>query len=101
VIAIIAKINENHPVIPASEQWISVGAAIQNILLAAESLGFYATLSSGRKVGTKALRRAFELADDEHLVGFVSIGSASPETRDPRRASVNQVLTFLNAKRAD
>lgn len=75
LIAVIARIDPAHAIAPPHEQWASVGAAIQNLLLAAESLGFAAMIVSGRKVGTQALRRAFSLADAEHLVGFVAVGS--------------------------
>ena len=61
LIAIIARINELHPVVPAREQWMPVGAALQNILLAAEDLGFRAMIVSGSKVSTNALKAAFSV----------------------------------------
>jgi nitroreductase len=101
LIAVIARIDENHPVAPVTEQWVSVGAALQNILLAAENLGFHAMMVSGRKVTASAMRKAFELAINEHLVGFVSIGSANPEPRDTKRAKVDEVLTSWKPKMAE
>jgi len=75
LLAIIARVIASHDIVPPSEQWISVGAAMQNMLLAAEALGFGAMIVSGHKVRTKALREAFGLASDEHLVGFIAIGT--------------------------
>ena len=88
LIAVIARIDPDHAVAPPHEQWASVGAAIQNFLLAAEALGFAAMIVSGRKVSTRALRQGFSLADAEHLVGFVAVGSyegvtAPPDHRPP------------------
>jgi nitroreductase len=68
-----------HPVAPVNEQWASAEAAVQNMLLAAESLGFGAMIVSGRKVATAALRNAFSLPADEHLMGFIAVGTPSSE----------------------
>jgi nitroreductase len=80
LVAVIVQIAGDHPVAPEAEQWASAGAAVQNMLLAAEDLGFRAMIVSGRKVATTALRKAFDLANDEHLMGFVAIGTPSAES---------------------
>lgn len=77
LLAVIVGIDDGHPVAPASEQWASAGAAVQNMLLAAEDLGFRAMIVSGRKVTTAAVRKAFGLTEDEHLLGFVAVGTPS------------------------
>lgn len=95
LLAVIATIQNDHPDIPPHEQWISVGAALQNALLAAEALGFAAKMVSGRRVRLPILRSAFSLAENEHLVGFVMIGTASMEAaaKPALRRSVNQILS--------
>lgn len=75
LIAVVGRVETAHPVIPESEQWISIGAAIQNMLLAAEDLGFSAMIVSGKKVSTSALVRSFGLGPHENLVGFIAIGT--------------------------
>lgn len=82
LIAVVARIDKGHAIAPPNEQWISVGAALQNILLAAEDLGFHAMIVSGKKVGTDVVRKGFALSDDEELVGFVAIGSATVPAKD-------------------
>ena len=90
LLAVVARIDDANPVAPAHEQWISVGAAVQNILLAAEDLGFRAMIVSGRKVQSRLLQAAFAPTGSEHLVGFVAIGTptAEPSPRDRHPGSL-------------
>ena len=95
LLAIIATIQNDHLDIPPHEQWISVGAALQNILLAAEALGFAAKMVSGRRVRSPVLRSAFRLTENEHLVGLVMFGTASAEAaaKPALRRTVDQILS--------
>lgn len=85
LLAVLIEIVADHPKVPVEEQYISLGAAIENILLAAHALGFGAMLTSGRKVRSPLLRQAFCRAPSQHLVGFISIGTAAspPKSRTP------------------
>lgn len=88
LIAILARLTPDHPVVPVEEQWISVGAGLQNLLLAALSLGLHAKPLSGKRVRSRALRDAFRLSADTHLAAFVVLGRTSgPQTEKPRRKS--------------
>jgi nitroreductase len=84
VVALVARVDAAHPKIVASDQWLTVGSALQNMWLAAESLGFACGVSSGRLMDTAEMRLAFGLADGEALVSIVSIGT--PRERIPPRA---------------
>lgn len=72
------------------EQIISLGCAVQNILLMAHALGFGAGLSSGRAMTSGALRGLFGLMPNEEAACFISIGvvhkskpiRAKPETKN-------------------
>ncbi len=79
VLALIAKVSNHDDMVPAHEQWIAIGAALQQMLLAADALGFAGCILSGRKVQSDALRRAFSLAPSEQLVGFLTFGTAATE----------------------
>lgn len=70
--------------VPAAERWISLGCAIQNMLLAAHAMGFGASLTSGQAITSRALRELFSLGRGEEPVCFVNIGSVSQ--RKPMRA---------------
>jgi nitroreductase len=83
IVALIARIDDKHPKIVASDQWLTVGCAMQNIWLAAESFGFACGVSSGRLMDAVIMRKAFGLADNEALVSVISIGT--PKERQPPR----------------
>ncbi len=95
LLAVIAHIRDDDPGIPPHEQWISVGAALQNVLLAAEALGFAAKMVSGRRVRSPVLRSAFMLGEKDHLVGFVMLGTAIEGTRSKPtlRGTADQILS--------
>jgi nitroreductase len=89
-LAIIARPNADHTEVPVYEQWIAIGAALQQMLLAAQALGFAGSVLSGRKTTTPPLREAFDLADEEHLIGFLTLGTAQPS---PDRATQRPIDT--------
>lgn len=67
------------------DQYASAGAALQNILLMAHSMGFAARATSGRAVRTAAFRTALGLADNEQFLCFVAIGTPKgPGKINPR-----------------
>ncbi len=81
VVALVAITAPDHPYIPLSEQLIAVGAALQSFLLAMHASGFGGMILSGRRVTTSALRRAFTLQPNEHLVGFIVAGTPAGEPK--------------------
>ena len=58
------------------ERLISLGCAIQNILLSAHADGFGSGLVSGQALQTTGLRQLFALRENEQAVCFVAIGTA-------------------------
>lgn len=93
LLAVIARIDVAHPVIPASEQWISVGAGLQNVLLVLESLGYQSKMVSGRRVQSAQLRNAFALDASSHLVGFIVAGRGADPAKLSARRSPADVLS--------
>jgi nitroreductase len=75
-IAVLARIDMGHPLVPAHEQWVAVGGALANLLNAAHALGFAGKMLSGAKVRHPALQAAF-CGPGESLVGWVALGTAS------------------------
>jgi nitroreductase len=63
--------------IPAAERLVSLGAAIQNMLLGAHAMGLASGLTSGQAMDTGPLRRLFSLQDGEHAVCCINLGTAS------------------------
>ncbi|SOE01681.1 nitroreductase [Caenispirillum bisanense] len=78
--------------IPVQEQAMSVGAACENILLAAEAMGYGGMLISGGEVTTRALRDAFGLAASEELVGFIGLGTVANPPGPRERPAPEDVL---------
>jgi nitroreductase len=75
-VALVARIDLGHPIVPAHEQWVAVGGALANFLNAAHALGFAGKMLSGAKVRHPALQAAFCDAG-ETLVGWVALGTAA------------------------
>ncbi len=75
-VAVVARIDLGHPVVPAHEQWAAVGGALANFLNAAHALGYAGKMLSGAKVRHAAVQAAFCDAG-ETLVGWVALGTAT------------------------
>ncbi len=75
-LAVLRDAGDGHEHIPPLERAISLGAALQNLLLMAHAQGFAAGLVSGRALQSEALRACFGLARHERAVCFIAIGTA-------------------------
>lgn len=73
----VACLGPREPDIPALERMVSMGAAIQNLLLGAHALGFGAGLTSGQAMSSARLRELLQLAEGESAVCCVNIGTVS------------------------
>lgn len=79
----IADLRADAPEVAPAERLVSLGCVIQNILLAAQARGFGSGLSSGRAMDGPEMRAAFDLADGEHAVCFITLGT--PRRSRPMR----------------
>lgn len=80
----IACLEPREPDTPPLERMVSMGAAIQNLLLGAHAMGFGAGLTSGQAMTSKRLSALCGLVADEVPVCCVNIGTVSkrkPGTR--------------------
>ena len=89
----VACLGPREPDIPPLERMVSMGAAIQNLLLGAHAMGYGAGLTSGRAMDSAAMREALELADGEHAVCCISVGSV--ERAKPARRQRPQPADFV------
>jgi nitroreductase len=92
----IADLRADDADVPAAERFVSLGAAIQNLLLAAAAQGYASGLSSGRAMGSTALRQAFGLAEGEHAVCFISLGTALRDKPVRARPVVDEFVRWLD-----
>ena len=91
-VAVVARIDLGHPLVPAHEQWAAVGGAIANFLTAAHALGFGGKMLSGAKVRDAAIAAAF-CEPGETLLGWIALGTPARKAAGPsRKLDVSAVL---------
>lgn len=95
----VATMGEPADDIPPTERLISAGCAIQNILLMATALGFGSALTSGKALGSPALRSLFTLAPEEQALCFISIGTIAGARRARTRPGVDRYVSELKVDR--
>ena len=71
----VSSYKDSNEDISRQEKLISLGCAIQNILLSAYAFGFGSGLSSGRALQSDRIRTLFQLTDDEEPICFITIGT--------------------------
>ena len=73
----VARLGRSEPDIPAEERLVSLGCALQNMLLVAHAMGFGAGLTAGRAMASPRLRELFALAEGERAVCCINVGSVT------------------------
>lgn len=96
ILAVIARIEADHPKITASDQWLAVGCALENLLLATQSFGFAAAVRSGKFLETRPMREGFGLAVNEHLVSLVAVGTPTDWPPEKPKPALEKVFGLWN-----
>ena len=73
----IVRLEPNLAAVPDIERIVSLGCAIQSMLLMAHALGFGAGLTSGQALRSPRMRELFSLAEYEHAVCFLNVGTVT------------------------
>ncbi|MGC8506640.1 MAG: nitroreductase family protein [Thiomonas sp.] len=87
--------DDDHVEIPATERLVSLGCALQNMLLMAQAQGFGAGLVSGQAMDSAALRTTFALAPNEKAICFIVIGTVGKAKASRVRPSAANFVTTL------
>jgi len=74
IIVVAASVSDN-PKVPAVEQIVAVGAATQNMMLAAHALGYGAFWRTGPVAYDEQVKQALGLAAEDAVVGILYLGS--------------------------
>lgn len=74
---VVARLGRCEPDIPVLERMVSVGCAVQNILLTAHSMSYGSSLTSGQAMRSIRMGRLFQLEEAEEAICFVNIGTVS------------------------
>jgi nitroreductase len=77
MLAVVRLPSPAEPEIPAEERIVSLGCAVQNMLLMAHAMGYGSGLTSGQAMASPRLRALFRLADNEAPVCFVNFGTVT------------------------
>ncbi|PIW09133.1 MAG: nitroreductase [Comamonadaceae bacterium CG17_big_fil_post_rev_8_21_14_2_50_60_13] len=91
----IAMLGPSEPDIDPLERMISVGAAIQNFLLMAHSLGLGAGLTSGQAMHSAVLARCFGLKEGERAVCCINVGTATKRKPGRLRPDTDAFVSSL------
>jgi nitroreductase len=92
----VACLGLREPDTPPLERVVSMGAAIQNILLGAHAMGYGAGLTSGQAMASPRLRSLLGLADGEVPVCCVNVGTVTKRRTSARvRPSPTEILSVL------
>lgn len=91
VVAVIARIDEAHPKIPAQEQLLSAGCVAFNLLLAAKAEGFAAQWLTGWSCYNRDAAELLGLSGNERAIAYIHIGHRGEEPPERNRPAVGQV----------
>lgn len=83
------------PEVSAAERLVSLGCAVQNMLLLATAQGFGSAITSGKALGSGKLRELFSLQKGEQAVCFVSVGRALRSSARAPRAEPGAYVSTL------
>ena len=81
--------------IEASERLISLGCAVQNMLLMAQTFGLGSGITSGKAMNAPILRSLFQLTEHEQGVCFLNFGTVSTTKPARSRPVVEEFVSSL------
>ncbi len=93
LIVVSSRLHREHK-IPEIEQLLSCGAVCQNLLNAAVLLGFGAQWLTEWPAYDDRVKAALGVPPDEHIIGFVSIGTPSEPPNERPRPEFETVVSF-------
>lgn len=84
-----------HVKVPEFEQLLSMGAAVQNLLLALHALGYQSIWRSGPLMNHAALRTLFKAQGSNLICGFVYVGSSDVVMPERTGLALDNYVTYL------
>jgi nitroreductase len=96
VVAVVSRARK-HEKIPVWEQELSAGATCFNLLIAAEAMGFAGSWLTNWFSFDREVLRAFGVAEEERIAGFVHIGTPQTRPADRERPDMAAIVTYFGA----
>ncbi|ASK33542.1 nitroreductase family protein [Alloalcanivorax mobilis] len=96
VIIAVAEITEGHKV-PAWEQVLAVGAAVQNMMVAAHALGIGAMWRTGAMADDPAVKQRLGFTDKDQVVAFLYLGTPAGAIKSLPEQNIADYLRDLPA----
>ena len=93
VIGVVSKVLENHK-IPVWEQHLSAGAVCQNILLAANALGYAGQWLTEWLAYDQKVHDVLGLGEEERVAGFIYLGSAKEDPMERKRPDIGTQIKY-------
>jgi nitroreductase len=93
IVAVIARVNPDHPKVPVQEQILAAGCVAYNLLLGAQALGFGAQWLTGWSAYDRDVAAVLGLTANESVIGFVHIGSVLKPAIDGPRPALADVVS--------
>lgn len=91
----VARLDEADTEVPSVERFISLGCALQNMLLMAHAMGYGSALTSGQALASPRLHRLFALQPGEVPVCFVNVGTVGARKPMRPRPEVPRFVSWL------
>lgn len=74
----------------------SIGASIENILLASEALGYGACWMTAPLIGYQEMEKILGVDPEYHLTALIAFGKPDENTKQPLKKPIEEVLTFMD-----
>ena len=97
VVAVIARVEEDHPKVPAQEQLLSAGCVAFNLLLGAQSLGYGAQWLTGWSAYDAQAAALLGLGEHERLIAYIHIGTVQGSSPERERPLPDEVVSTWKA----
>ncbi|SJL82778.1 NAD(P)H nitroreductase [Vibrio palustris] len=94
VITVIATVKP-HEKVPALEQHLSAGCAVQAMQMAALAQGFQGMWRSGSWIFNENVKNAFHLEQNDQIVGFLYLGSPAMKPLDVPQRNSQDFVSYL------
>jgi len=96
VVAVISTATPKNPKVPEWEQILTAGAVCQNILIAANAMGFAGQWLSEWYAYDPDVLATMKLGSEERVAGFIYIGTASKEPAERGRPALAEIVQKWN-----